>query len=100
LDNFIATSFTKWKWLSDKDLKADLKEWADKMKQKDMRCLIKGMKEERAHFTSQQFTNEFMCTRPTIMVKGLSYAKESNIFLCSPCLPQNQQDKSCEVGGW
>jgi hypothetical protein len=69
LDDFIAKSFAKWKWSSDKDHKADIKEWAEKMKQKDcskekriyIKRLIKGMKEERAHFTSQ-FTNEFLFT--------------------------------------
>ncbi len=40
--------------------------------------MIKGMKEERAYFTSQ-FTNKFMFTRPT-MVRGLHYAKENNSF--------------------
>ena len=34
LDNLIATSFAKWNWLLDKDHKADIKEWADKMKTK------------------------------------------------------------------
>jgi hypothetical protein len=37
------------------------------------------MKEERAHFTTSQFTNEFMFTRPTL-VRGLRYAKENNSF--------------------
>jgi hypothetical protein len=85
LDHFIAKSFARWKWSSDKDHKADIKEWADRMKQKDcskeksyIKRLIKGMKEERAHFTSQ-FTNEFIFTRPT-MVRGLRYAKEINSF--------------------
>ena len=66
--------------------KANIKEWADKMKEKDcsmekkayIKRLIKGMKEERAYFTSQ-LTNEFMFTRPT-MVRGLRYAKENNSF--------------------
>ncbi len=35
LDDFIAKSFAKWKWSSDKDHKADIKKWADRMKQKD-----------------------------------------------------------------
>jgi hypothetical protein len=34
LDYVIAKSFVKWKWLSDEDHKAEIKEWADKMKQK------------------------------------------------------------------
>ncbi len=97
LDNFIAKSFTKWKWSSDKDHKADIKEWADKMKQRDcskekrtyIKHLIKGMKEERAHFTSQ-FTNEFMFMRPT-MVKGLRYTKENNSFYA--CLVYQEIDK-------
>ena len=37
------------------------------------------MKEDRAHFTTSQFTNEFMFTRPTL-VRGLRYAKENNSF--------------------
>ena len=86
LDNVIAKSFAKWKWSSDEDHEAEIKEWANKMKQKDcstekrayIKRLIKGMKEKRAHFTSQ-FTNEFMLTRPT-MVRGLCYAKENISF--------------------
>jgi hypothetical protein len=74
LDDFIAKSFAKWKWSSDKDHKAEIKEWADKMKQKV--CSKEKRTVERAHFTSQ-FTNEFMFTRPT-MVKGLRYANENN----------------------
>ncbi len=85
LDTFIAKSFAKWKWSSDKDHKADTKEWADKMKQKDcstdkrahIKRSIKGKKEERAHFTSQ-ITNELMFTR-LAMVRGLRYAKETTV---------------------
>ncbi len=65
---------------------ANIKEWADKMEEKDcstekrayIKRLIKGMREERAYSTSQ-LTNEFMFTRPT-MVRGLRYAKENNSF--------------------
>jgi hypothetical protein len=73
-DEFISTSLAKWKWLSDAEHKANIKEWADKMKEeKDcstgkkayIKRLIKGMKEERAYFTSQ-LTNKFMFTRPTM----------------------------------
>jgi hypothetical protein len=86
LDEFIATSLANRKWSSDADHKANIKEWADKMKEKDCSTekkayimrLIKGMKEERAYFTSQ-LTNEFMFTRPT-MVRELCYAKENNSF--------------------
>jgi hypothetical protein len=35
LDEFIATSLAKWKWSSDAEHKANIKEWADKMKEKD-----------------------------------------------------------------
>jgi hypothetical protein len=35
LDEFIATSLAKWKWLLDAEHKANIKEWADKMKEKD-----------------------------------------------------------------
>jgi hypothetical protein len=35
LDEIIATSLAKWKWSSDAEHKANIKEWADKMKEKD-----------------------------------------------------------------
>jgi ribonuclease BN (tRNA processing enzyme) len=35
LDEFILTSLAKWKWSSDAEHKANIKEWADKMKEKD-----------------------------------------------------------------
>jgi hypothetical protein len=86
LDEFISTSLAKWKWSSDAEHESNIKEWADKMKEKDcstenkayIKRLIKGMKEVRAYFMSQ-LTNEFMFTRPT-MVRGLRYAKENNSF--------------------
>jgi hypothetical protein len=86
LDEFITTSLAKWNWSSDEGHMANIMEWVDEMKQKDcsleqkayIKRLIKGIKEERAHYKSQ-LTNEFMFTRPT-MVRGLRYAKENNSF--------------------
>jgi hypothetical protein len=106
LDEFIATSLAKWKWSSDAEHKANIKEWADKMKEKDcstekkayIKRLIKGMKEERAYFTSQ-LTNEFMFTRPT-MVRGLRYAKENNSFYARLVYREIDKRNPLKVGGW
>jgi hypothetical protein len=86
LATFIAESFKKWKWSSEKDHQKTIEHWAKKMKAKDcseskrewIRELIKGIKEERAQFT-KELTNEFMFTRLT-MVKGLRFEKANNSF--------------------
>jgi hypothetical protein len=86
LATFIAESFKKWKWSSEKDHQKTIEHWAKKMNAKDcseskrewIRELIKGIKEERAQFT-KELTNEFMFTRLT-MVKGLRFEKANNSF--------------------
>ncbi len=78
--------------MSDEDHKADIKEWANKMKQKDcymekrafITHLIKCMKEERGHFPSQ-FTNEFMFAR---VHHGERIALRKKLQ-CTPCLLRN-----------
>jgi hypothetical protein len=83
---FIAESFKKWNWSSDKDHQKTIEQWAKQMKAKDcseskkewIRALIKGIKEDRMQFT-KELTNEFMFTRLT-MVKGLRFEKANNSF--------------------
>jgi hypothetical protein len=83
---FIAESFKKWNWSSDKDHQKTIEQWAKLMKAKDcseskkdwIRALIKGIKEDRMQFT-KELTNEFMFTRLT-MVKGLRFEKANNSF--------------------
>jgi hypothetical protein len=86
LSKFIAESFEKWNWSSEKDHQKTIEFWAKQMKARDcseskkeyIRELIKGIKNERAQFT-KELTNEFMFTRLT-MVKGLRFEKANNSF--------------------
>ncbi|KAI2491461.1 hypothetical protein MHU86_23098 [Fragilaria crotonensis] len=86
LSKFIAESFEKWNWSSEKDHQKTIEFWAKQMKARDcsetkkeyIRELIKGIKNERSQFT-KELTNEFMFTRLT-MVKGLRFEKANNSF--------------------
>ena len=86
LSQFIAESFEKWNWSSDKDHQKTIRNWAKMMQARDCSeskkewiCeLIKGMKEEQAQVT-RRLTNEFMFTRAT-MVKGICFSKDNNSF--------------------
>ncbi len=65
LSQFIAESFEKWNWSSDKDHQKTIANWAKMMQAKDcseskkewIRELIKGMKEERAQVTRRLTNN-------------------------------------------